>query len=484
MKELSGTAEGIAHVDRRVRWVALRCDQPMRARFVLRANSGWIARVGLALLIAVAFHHQALAARFPDARAPNVVLIVADDLGYGDLSCYGSTQIQSSGIDRLSREGVRLTNCYANAPICSPTRAALMTGNYPQRAGFEWAIGYGERGRGLAVSEASLPRAMRANGFRTALFGKWHLGYDERFSPSNHGFDEFFGILAADVDYYSHIEATGEPGLYEGTTPVARPGYLTDLIAERALAFIHKQAGNPFFLEIAFNAPHYPFQLPGRPADIRTIRTYGPNVGSRADYIQMVRHLDLRIKEILQSIDDHKLTANTLVIFVADNGGERLSSNAPLSGGKGELWEGGIRVPCLIRWPGVISPGTVSQQVVMTMDLAATMLAACKVAPAAGRAVDGVDVMPILAGKRAECDRTLFWRIQSPLVFDPQKAVRRGRWKYICEGSLELLFNLEADPGETIDLSLKNPKIVNELKEALRDWESRMPPVKRRVRLR
>ena len=182
---------------------------------------------------------------------------------------------------------------------------------------------------------------MHGAGYRTALFGKWHLGYDDQFSPIVHGFDEFFGILAADIDYYGHNEATGEPGLYEGTKLVNRPGYMTDLIAERALAFIDKNAAKPFFLEVAFNAPHYPFQPPGKPDDVRTMRNYGPNVGTRADYIQMVEHVDRRVGEILRSLDAHKLTSKTLVVFVDDNGGERLSTNAPLSGprvrsGKGE----------------------------------------------------------------------------------------------------------------------------------------------------
>ena len=187
---------------------------------------------------------------------------------------------------------------------------------------------------------------------------------------------------------------------------------MTDLIAERALAFIDKNAGRRFFLEVAFNAPHFPFQLPGRPDDVRTLRKYGPQNGTRADYVQMVQHLDHRIAELLLSIDDHKLTTSTLVVFVSDNGGDRLSSNAPFSGGKFTLFEGGIRVPCLIRWPGVITPGTLSRQAVMTMDLAATILAACGVRPAPPRALDGIDIMPILTDKAAERAH-LFWRIHN-----------------------------------------------------------------------
>jgi arylsulfatase A-like enzyme len=445
------------------------------SRSIMKKNrrGGWFA---CALVIAALWHQHAFAQGQPNRQAPNVVVIVVDDLGYGDLGCYGSKEIRTPAVDRLAKEGVRLADCYANGAVCSPTRAALMTGRYPQRAGFDWAIGYGQRGKGLAASETSVARMMRGAGYRTALFGKWHLGYGEAFSPIAHGFDEFFGFVAADLDYYGHKEATGERGLYEGNKLVDRPGYMTDLIAERALAFIDKNAAGPFFLEVAFNAPHFPFQPPGKPDDVRTTRNYGPQNGTRADYIQMVEHLDLRIGEILRSLDDHKLTAKTLVVFVDDNGGERLSSNGPMSGYKGTLWEGGIRVPCMIRWPGVIPAGNVSHQVVMTMDLTAMILSACGVAPPAGRVLDGEDLLPILTGKAPERERTLFWRIRHPAYPTAQKAVRRGRWKYLTDGRAELLFDLQADLGEASNLADQKPKILGELKKALSDWEQQMPP--------
>ncbi len=189
---------------------------------------------------------------------------------------------------------------------------------------------------------------------------------------------------------------------------------MTDLIAERALQFIDKNGAKPFFLEVAFNAPHYPFQPPGKPDDVRTMRNYGPNAGTRADYIQMVEYVDRRIGEIIRSLEQHQLARNTLVVFVDDNGGERLSSNAPFAGGKATLLEGGIRVPCVIRWPGVVPAGRVSQQVTMTMDLTASILSACGVKPPAGRVLDGEDLLPILAGKAPERERTVFWRIRHP----------------------------------------------------------------------
>jgi arylsulfatase A len=437
-----------------------------------------LAAFAIVLIIAASWHKSAPAQQPPARSSPNVLLIVVDDLGYGDLGCYGSKEIRTPSIDRLAKEGVRLTDFYANAPICSPTRAALMTGRYPHRAGFEWAIGYGERGRGLAASEPSLPRMMKSGGYRTALFGKWHLGYDAKFSPIAQGFDEFFGFLGPDIDYYSHREALGGRGLYEGTALVDQPGYMTDLIADRALAFIDKNAARPFFLEVAFNAPHFPFQPPGKPQDARTKQTYGPQNGTRADYIEMVEHMDLRVGEILSSIDTHKLTATTLVIFVDDNGGERFSSNAPFRGTKLTLWEGGIRVPCVVRWPGVISPGTVSHQPIMTMDLTAMILAACKVTTPPGLELDGVDVLPMLTGKAPVRERTFFWRIKHPAARSGQKAVRRGRWKYLTDGETHLLFDLETDLGEAHDVSGQNPEALDELKRLMTAWEKQMPPVK------
>jgi arylsulfatase A-like enzyme len=405
------------------------------------------------------------------ARTPNILLIVADDLGYGDLGCYGSREIRTPRIDRLAKEGVRLTDAYASACVCSPTRASLITGQYPQRFGFEWVIRYTEKDRGLPVTPSSLPRRLRKAGYATGLFGKWHLGYKPEFAPNAHGFDEFFGFLAADLDYYSHRDANGDPGLYENTKLVEKKGYLTDLITERSLAFLRKNARRPFFLEVTYNAPHWPFQVPGEPDDFRTARTYGPETGTRADYVRMVEHLDLSVGKLLDEIGKLGLEKNTLVIFVSDNGGERLSDNGPLFHGKYSLWEGGIRVPCLLRLPGVIPPGTVSSQPVIAMDLHATIVAAAGLAPLAGIPLDGEDVLPVLAGKKPGRTRMFFWRLHRPGEIFGQKAVRRGKWKYIQDREMELLFDLESDRGERRNLAYRQPKMVAELRKALAEWE-------------
>jgi arylsulfatase A len=429
----------------------------------------------LTVLPMVGWAREAAAQGEATPRRPNVLLIVVDDLGYDDLGCYGSKEIHTPSIDRLASQGVRLTDFYVSAPICSPTRASLLTGRYPQRAGFEWAVGYGERGFGLEGTEQTLARMLGQSRYATGLFGKWHLGYDKEYNPLAHGFQEFFGFLAPDLDYYSHLEVSGEPGLYEGTKPVKRAGYLTDLITERSLAFLDKNAKRPFFLEVSYNAPHWPFQPPGKPDDVRTEKTYGPYTGTRANYVLMVEHLDRCVGQILHSIDAHGLAGQTLVIFVNDNGGERLSDNSPFFHGKYTLWEGGIRVPCLIRWPGRVPAGAVSNQPAIVMDLTASILAACAVVPPRGTRLDGENILPILSGEQAPRERQFCWRVRQPGEVYGQRAIRRGRWKYLWDRGTDFLFDLSTDPGERRNLAFRDPALVIELKKALASWERQMP---------
>ena len=406
---------------------------------------------------------------------PNILLIVVDDLGYGDLGCYGLKDIRTPHLDKLAKDGVRLTDCYSAAPVCSPTRAALITGRYPQRSAFEWVINYKEKDRGLTATDVSLPKLMQKGGYATALFGKWHLGYKPEFAPNAHGFDEFFGFLAADLDYYAHKDANGDPGLYENTKLVEEKGYLTDLIAERAVGFLKKHAAKPFFLEVAFNAPHWPFQVPGKPDDIRDAKTYGPATGTRADYVKIVEHLDASIGKLLGELDRLGLGKDTLVVFFSDNGGERLSDNGPLFHGKYTLWEGGIRVPCIVRQPGVIPAGTTSTYPIITMDITATILATAGVIPPKDAALDGEDVLPVIAGKKPAQERSLFWRLQRPNEGAGQKVVRRGKWKYVLDRGVELLFDLEADAGERKTLAFQHPGLVKELRKSIADWEATLP---------
>jgi arylsulfatase A-like enzyme len=409
-----------------------------------------------------------------NGRRPNVVIVLVDDMGWADLGCYGSKDIRTPHVDRLAARGVRLTSFYSNGPVCTPTRAALMTGRWQQRVGLEWAIYPGQKEPGLPASETSLARMLKGAGYATALFGKWHLGYRPEFGPNAHGFDEFFGLLSGNVDHYSHKEVNGEPDWYDNTKPVEVAGYSTDLITARAVAFIDRHAREPLFLYVAYNAVHWPFQPPGKPQDVRSLPTW--HDGTRKDYGAMVEAVDAGVGKILAALDRHGLADDSLVVFTNDNGGERLSDNGPLFHHKATLWEGGIRVPCVLRWPGHLPAGRVSDQAAIMMDLTATALAACRVAPPRGRVLDGLDLLPLLSGRAPPAERTLFWRIDRK--DRQQKAVRRGAWKYVRDGGIELLFDLGQDPGERKDLAYRHPEEVVALRRLLAGWEAEMARAK------
>src|SRR6185295_1621878 len=317
----------------------------------------------------------------PLQATPNVVLVIMDDMGYGDLGSYGVTDAKTPNLDRLAREGVRLTDAYANGPVCSPTRAALISGRYQQRVGIEWALSSTtDRDKSLPVTGTSLPALLKKNGYTTGLIGKWHLGFNPQIGPNAHGFDEFFGFLAGATNYYTHQDGAGKPDLYENTTPVETPAYLTDEISRRAMLFIDRHAREPFFLEVAYNAVHWPFQPPDLPpSDPRRTALPRPqeplsdrkimqmpddpaNAATRADYVKILENADQGIGRVLDALARNRVAENTLVIFTNDNGGEWLSRNAPLYHRKGTLWEGGIRVPLILRWPGHVPAGKTSAQ--------------------------------------------------------------------------------------------------------------------------
>jgi arylsulfatase A-like enzyme len=418
------------------------------------------------------------------ARRPNMVLIIMDDLGYGDIGSYGVKDARTPNLDRLAREGVRLTDAYSNGANCSPTRSALISGRYQQRVGIERPLNTtNDLDRGLPVTGASLPALLKKNGYATGLVGKWHLGVKPEFGPNAHGFDEFFGLLSGAVDYYTHRRGDGTHDLFDNTTPVEVPGYLTDEITNRAVSFIDRRAADPFFLEVAYNAVHWPYQPPGRPPSDRNAvprpaqtgdaRLYqGPDdlaPATRQDYVRMLERADEGIGRILAALDRQGLSRNTLVMFTSDNGGEWLSRNTPLSHRKSALWEGGIRVPLILRWPARLPVGKTSEQVAITMDLTATILAATATAAPPGHHPEGIDLLPILRGDSSLADRRLFWRIAGPNR--QQRAVRAGRWKLLVDGGQFLLFDLRADPGEKQDLAAQRPEMVVKLKTLVEAWE-------------
>jgi arylsulfatase A-like enzyme len=407
---------------------------------------------------------------------PNVVLIITDDVGYGDFGSYGAPDVKTPNVDRLAREGVRFTDFYANGAVCTPTRTGLITGRYQQRVGLETALTLSDvdRQRGLPVTGRSLPQLLKNHGYATALIGKWHLGSRPEMSPNAHGFDYFYGFLGGAVNYFHHIGGDGQPDLYENSTPVKEPGYLTDIITRRSVDFIDRNAGRRFFLEVAYNAGHWPFQSPhhqpnafpqGRPLVQMPGDADNP---TRKDYVEMIERADEGIGQILSALDRHGLAPNTLVIFTNDNGGEWLSRNAPLFHRKATLWEGGIRVPAIIRWPGRVPSGKTTAQVGITMDLTATILSATGAPIPAATRLEGIDLVPLIKDGARQQERALFWRV---LNARQQRAVRQGSWKLLADGGAVFLFDLSKDIGERTDLALTRPDLVKELRQKHVAWE-------------
>jgi arylsulfatase A-like enzyme len=426
------------------------------------------ARIAVAVLLAgLPAAAAAQAARGPER--PNVVLIITDDVGYGDFGPYGVTDIRTPNVDRLAREGVKLTDFYA-APVCTPTRASLITGRYQQRVGLEVALpSAGPRDRGLLPTGRSLPQLLKKNGYATGLIGKWHLGWKPEFGPNEHGFDYFFGFKSGAIDFYTHEAASGLDDLFENTTPVHVDGYMTDLITARAARFIEQHASEPFFLDVSYNAAHWPFQPPDHYSKARAVAFEGPldsPTRTRKDYAAMLERADAGVGQILQTLAKLGLERNTLVIFTNDNGGEWLSRNTPLSNRKGTLWEGGIRVPAIFRWPGGLPAGRTSAQPGIFMDLTASILAATNTPVPPDTRLEGINLLPILAGRAAPVERTLFWRTQT------QKAVRRGDWKLLVQGNTAYLFNLPVDVGERNDLARERVELIRTLWPLIDTWEA------------
>ncbi|MBK9170229.1 MAG: sulfatase-like hydrolase/transferase [Bryobacterales bacterium] len=413
---------------------------------------------------------------------PNVVLLVADDLGYGDLSSYGAPDIQTPNIDSLGRDGVRFTQFYANAPECTPTRTALLTGRYQQRVGgLECAIGVDDVGRydeaewlanrgelGLPTSEATMAALFKKAGYRTGMFGKWHLGYRDKFRPERHGFDAAFGILGGNADYFTHREDNGREVLFKNGSMIRREGYLTDLFVEEAVAWLRQpglRRNTPFFLYVPFTAPHTPIQDPDGfdPATGTAPRRQG----DRSLYAKMVERMDRRIGAILGEIEQQGAAENTIVIFISDNGADANGRNAPFRGRKSALWEGGIRVPCLIRWPAKLPRGAVCEQVMLTMDLAPTLLAACGIGPPR-RGFDGENLLAEVSGA-APRPRRVFWRYKRGE--NRRKALRDGDVKYINDNGDEFLYDLARDPGEERNLLQADAARAEPYRKQVEAWE-------------
>ena len=420
------------------------------------------------------FSVQFCFAQKQDTR-PNIIYIMADDLGYADLSCYGRKDYQTPNLDKLCSQGIKFMNAYASAPVCTPTRAALFTGRYPARI----AVGLHEpldwnnidSSVGLSTNYPSLPSLLKKAGYETYLVGKWHLGFDPKYSPLKHGFDEFFGFNGGGIDYISHTDPFGNNDLYENDKLVTREGYMTDILTDRAVDIIKKAHNKPFFLCVTFNAPHWPWQAPGDKIYPHGFVNWAKG-GSAQTYAAMMNSLDSAVGRIVKTIDDLNFANNTVIIFTSDNGGERYSDNGIYQGRKLTLWEGGIREPAFVRWTGKIKENSMTNQVVTTFDWTATILSLAHAKADRKYPLDGMDLTQVVTGEQKETDRTLYWRISQRRQ---NKAVRDGKWKWLQdEKGNEYLFDLISDPGETRDMKNNFPDMFQKLKKEFAGWEKKM----------
>ncbi|MDQ2656026.1 MAG: sulfatase-like hydrolase/transferase, partial [Bacteroidota bacterium] len=383
-------------------------------------------------------------------QRPNIIYVMADDMGCADLSSFGRTDFTTPNIDAFVRSGMKFNNAYAGAPVCTPTRVSFMTGKYPARN----PIGLREPltgspddvALGLSPTVPTVSSVLKQNGYETALFGKWHLGLGQASFPLKHGFDEFFGILSGAADYFDHRQVDRNPTtlfkravvpLYENNERVTTTGYLTDLITEHTTAFIKRKHEKPFFVSVQYTSPHWPWQSPvGGPAPDSML--YNETVDP-AIYKEMILNLDKNFGEILKAVREAGLEESTMIIFTSDNGGDRLSNMGPYQGGKLQLWEGGIRVPAAIRWTNKIAAGIQTDQPIITMDWTATILAAASCKQIEALHLDGINLLEYFQHPDRIVPRKFFWRTSNR---GRQEAYRSGDWKYLSTGNGEFLFNL------------------------------------------
>lgn len=421
---------------------------------------------------------QTSPARDNDRKRPNFIIIMADDLGYGDIGCFGSTSISTPNLDRMASEGMMFTDYHSNGPVSSPTRCALLTGRYQQRAGLEGVLLTNVeklRKAGLRQEEVTFADVLSDNGYDVAMFGKWHLGYLPQYGPMEHGFSRFEGFLAGNVDYRAFVDSQGRPDWYEGTEQVTPEGYLTDVINAKGISYIKENHDKPFCLYLAHGCPHSPYQGPDDPA-YRTEGSSGfnpkPAKSEAETYADMINRMDEGIGLIFDAVRKAGIENDTFVIFVSDNGPTGPGSSGGFRGRKGGLFEGGHRVPAIAWMPGTIAPGTVNAETVMSMDIFPTMLDLAGIRyDDSAKPLDGMSFVPVLEGGQMD-ERPLFWKYRT------QKAVRLGNMKYMekIEGRGEnrkkacFLFDLENDPQEKKNLIQDRKKEVSKMKRLLDSW--------------
>ncbi|TDU77339.1 sulfatase-like hydrolase/transferase [Streptomyces sp. KS 21] len=414
------------------------------------------------------------AARGRHSRRPNILFVLGDDLGWADLSSYGSPHIKTPNLDRLARQGVRFTDAYSGSATCSPTRFSLYTGRYPGRVAGGLAEPIADKSAGLEPTHPTLASLLRDAGYATALIGKWHCGYLPDHSPTKSGWDEFFGNFGGALEYYSKLGLAGEYDLYEGDATYKDLRYYTRIITERAAEYVSRDhGGRPWLLNLNFTTPHWPWIADGdtvasaeverriKAGDARAL--WHQDGGSVEKYRQMVEDLDRSIGEVLKALERSGQANDTLIVFSSDNGGERFSYNWPLSGNKASLQEGGIRVPNILRWPARIDGGQVSRVPVFTPDWTATLLELAGARPHPTYPLDGASLAGYLLRGEKIAERNLFWRVRG------ERALRRGDWKYYRgKAGRDQLFHLAGDAREQADKAALEPARLAELRTA---WE-------------
>jgi arylsulfatase A-like enzyme len=435
--------------------------------------------------LAGALGTAALAATRPalgqPGHKPNVLFIMADDLGYADLSCYGRSDYRTPVLDALAGEAMMFTHAYANSAVCTATRVGLITGRYQYRLPIGLREPLGVEDIGLPPEHPTVASLMRQAGYRTTLIGKWHMGSLPRYGPLRSGYDEFWGLYGGGIDYFRHGFG-GDPDLWDGETPVEQAGYVTDLLADRTIHTLDKRKadGQPFFISLHFTAPHWPWEgndAQGRAESDRLAANPAPGAGSilhydggdLATYARMMKSLDDNIGRVLAKLAALGMERDTIVVFTSDNGGERFSDTWPFTGKKTELLEGGLRIPAIVRWPGVVRPGSQSTAPIISMDWLPTFIAAGGGRQDPAYPSDGIDIRAALAGGTM-AERPLFWRYGSKA----QRAHRMGRHKYLKINDNEFLFDVVADPLERANLKAREPERFAELKAAWEEWDAGM----------
>jgi arylsulfatase A-like enzyme len=435
--------------------------------------------MGAAAALSLLPHAVARAAE----RRPNFLFIMADDMGWADVGCYGRDDVATPNIDALAREGMKFHHAYSNSPVCSPTRVGLITGRYPYRLriGLDEPLGDGDVG--LDPDTSTLPMQLKAAGYQTSLVGKWHLGMRDQHSPLRHGYDRFWGIRGGGVDYFTHdIRRTDSTNradrairdLWDGDVPIEATGYLTNLIGDRGAREVTRLSSDPrpFLLSLHFTAPHWPWEAPGDESIARKLTNGMHFDGGNIDtYRRMIESLDENVGHVLAALRAGGRASDTIVVFTSDNGGERFAKSWPFNGMKGELLEGGIRTPLLVRWPGRIPRGKTSEQLAMSMDWVPTFLDAADVKPAEPASTDGISLLPALLESRL-VERDLYWRFKA----NAQAALRRGQWKYLSINGTEYLFDVVADPQERGNLLTHHPERFAALKADWERWNAGMLP--------